>query len=220
MKKNIAMRLASGLMLSCLLSTCVISGTFAKYTTSETTSDTARVAKFGVEIEANGATFAKIYENDVAADAGTEVKADVKVVAPGTKGSMAAMTISGIPEVAVEVKYEATLTLTGWDINGAEADGYYCPIIITVNETSYNGNDYATADLFAAAVVGAINGYTKTYDAGQNLSDEAIVATPDVSWEWKINGGVDQTDTNDTILGDAGTAEIVLSILTTVSQVD
>ncbi|MFR0985955.1 MAG: hypothetical protein ACLSFZ_04975 [Frisingicoccus sp.] len=45
MKKNRMMRLASSLLVLTLLTTCVISGTFAKYTTQAGGSDTARVAK-------------------------------------------------------------------------------------------------------------------------------------------------------------------------------
>ena len=44
MKKNKAMRLASALMVLTLLTTCVISSTFAKYTTSANGEDSARVA--------------------------------------------------------------------------------------------------------------------------------------------------------------------------------
>ena len=55
MKKNIAMRLASGIMLASLLSTCVISGTFAKYTSSYTASDTATIAKWDIKFENDSA---------------------------------------------------------------------------------------------------------------------------------------------------------------------
>ena len=58
MRKNKMMRTASGLLVATLLTTSVISGTFAKYTTEETGSDSARVAKFGVEITARGTMFA------------------------------------------------------------------------------------------------------------------------------------------------------------------
>jgi hypothetical protein len=49
MKKNKMMRLASLLLVCVLLTTSVISGTFAKYTTSYTANDTARVAKWGFD---------------------------------------------------------------------------------------------------------------------------------------------------------------------------
>ena len=49
MKKNRMMRLASILLVCVLLTTSVISGTFAKYTTSANSEDKARVAKWGFD---------------------------------------------------------------------------------------------------------------------------------------------------------------------------
>ena len=48
MRKNKMMRAASALMVAVLLTTCTISGTFAKYVTTAEGKDTARVAKFDV----------------------------------------------------------------------------------------------------------------------------------------------------------------------------
>ena len=48
--KNRFLRLASGLFVLCLITTSVISGTYAKYVTGDNGNDTARVAKWGVEI--------------------------------------------------------------------------------------------------------------------------------------------------------------------------
>ena len=62
MKKTKLMRAALLLLVLTLITSCFVGGTFAKYTTSEKGSDTARVAKWGVEITANGATFAEAYE--------------------------------------------------------------------------------------------------------------------------------------------------------------
>lgn len=47
MKKNKRMRTASGLMIAALLTTSMISGTFAKYTTADAAQDSARAAKWG-----------------------------------------------------------------------------------------------------------------------------------------------------------------------------
>ena len=57
MKKNNTMRVAAGLAVAALLSTCLVSGTFAKYTTSGESSDTARVAKFGIELTSKSGAF-------------------------------------------------------------------------------------------------------------------------------------------------------------------
>jgi hypothetical protein len=61
MKKNKMMRLASALLVLTLLTTSLISGTLAKYTTSGNASDTARVAKFGVVINTSGSLFSDAY---------------------------------------------------------------------------------------------------------------------------------------------------------------
>ena len=143
MKKNVMMRVASVLLIAVLMSTCVISGTFAKYTTSETGSDSARVAKWGVTIDVTvDGAFATEYEatvtkNDESGSAIANTVVNVtddgkNLVAPGTSGDLLEnATISGTPEVAVNVKKVANLTLTGWEIDGA----YYCPITITVDNT-------------------------------------------------------------------------------------
>ena len=96
-----------------LLTTCVISGTFAKYTTQAGGSDTARVAKWGVEVAASGSLFATTYATDDA-NATTitnsvESSNDNEVVAPGTKSDKGiTFEIKGTPEVAVRVDVKVT----------------------------------------------------------------------------------------------------------------
>ena len=51
MKTNKIMRIASGLLVAVLLSTCVISGTFAKYVSTYDGTDSARVATWAFEID-------------------------------------------------------------------------------------------------------------------------------------------------------------------------
>ena len=243
MKKNKMMRIASVLLVAVLLSTCAISGTFAKYVTSETSSDSARVAKWGVVITANGTTFADEYDTDDDNVNGTIAKSVItagttgdSVVAPGTTGSMVSMTISGTPEVAVNVSYKATLELEGWGYTTESnseptvvTSHEYCPIVFTVNGVTYGTNDTnatnksATIEELITAVEGAIGAYSKDYAPKQDLSVENTVATPDVSWTWAFHTD-DEHDVKDTILGDAaanGTpATTSLTIVTTVTQID
>lgn len=99
MKKNRMMRLASGLLVAVLLSTCTISGTFAKYVTEGSASDTARVAKWGIEMTVNGNdAFAEEYDGTVK----TSVE-NQNLVAPGTASdpnNTVTFSLSGTPEVA------------------------------------------------------------------------------------------------------------------------
>lgn len=225
MKKTGFMRAALLLLVLTLITSCFVGGTFAKYTTSASGTDTARVAKFGVQIRANGGTFAKEYATDDTGVVGTIAKSVVstnkKVVAPGTRGDMAKMTLSGTPEVAVRVGYTAHVTVSDWIVDGV----FYCPITIKVNGKDGNlvihGLDYTDAGQFARAVENEIAAFSANYAAGTDLSTAGVTA-PEVSWEWvyEANDGL-QNNEMDTALGNAATpATITLEIETTVTQID
>lgn len=121
-KKNWTMRAAVLMLALVLITSCFVGGTFAKYVTSGSGTDSARVAKFGVTVSANGDVFAKEYDTDDQTVVGTIAKSVIstdKVVAPGTtsNGDFVAATITGTPEVAVRVSYKldaATLQLENW----------------------------------------------------------------------------------------------------------
>lgn len=111
LKNNRTMRAAVLLLALVLITSCFVGGTFAKYVTSGDAADLARVAKWGVTVTAHGTgdVFAKEYagiagqDNTVVADDGK-----TNVVAPGTKKENATLvTLSGKPEVAVNVTYSA-----------------------------------------------------------------------------------------------------------------
>lgn len=224
MKKNKMMRIASVLLVAVILTTCAISGTFAKYVTSNTNADYARVAKFGVTINAEGTLFAKQYDThdsvftETYSVISSGVSDDDKVVAPGTSGSLANVTVTGTPEVAVRVTNVATVTLND---NWKDANGdYYCPLEITVGSTTIKGVDYASTTEFAAAIKTAIDAEKADYPANTNLSVIPANELP-ISWEWAFTGNDDVKDTylgDQSALGNAGT--ISISILTTVTQID
>lgn len=202
MKKNVMMRLAAILLVCVLASTCGISGTYAKYVTEGTASDTARVAKWGVTVVGTAGLgnqmFAQEYASDTDSFTGVTVAASENVVAPGTSGTLSNFSVTGTPEVAVNVSYTVDLTLTGWE----NASGEYCPIIIYVNKTPYyiNGVDINTVADLIANVEYAIQTAAKTYGPGTDLSQVNDDLT--VSWEWAYEGGIPgQTDGKDTELG-------------------
>lgn len=189
MKKNVMMRVASALLVAVLMTTCAISGTFAKYTTSGSATDNARVAKWGVTVEVTGTqAFLNNYESGDVVSSVTEEK----VVAPGTNGTLATAEITGMPEVKVNVKREATLELTGWTINTE----FYCPIVIKVGSNTVSGLDYDNATAFIAAVEALLD-YDQDIEANQDLDYQV-----EVTWEWAFNGD----DAKDTKLGDAAAA--------------
>lgn len=226
MRKNKTMRIASLLLVAVLLTTCVISGTYAKYVTSGKTSDTARVAKFGVKVVANSDLFSEMYETD-----DTSYGEDYSVVAyndedhlvaPGTSGDISAAGLTGTPEVAVRVSYENVDFEIGDNWVVGENDDFYCPLVITVNSTEIKGSSYTAAADFEAAVEAAIADVTADFDANTDLSavTDADVA---VSWSWPFSTSADN-DVKDTELGDdaaAGTAATVkLAYDVTVTQID
>ena len=114
MKKNKMMRIASVLLIVTILSTCAISGTFAKYVTSAEGGDGARVAKWGITIETSGSMFQNSYAStddgyiQAFGQGALSVKADNDddlVVAPGTTSNVngehaLVAVVSGKPEVA------------------------------------------------------------------------------------------------------------------------
>lgn len=131
MKKNKMMRLASVLLVAVLMTTSVISGTFAKYVTSDNAEDSARVAKFGVVVAANGSLFDDTYYDNITAadDNKDKPSADVvagisvdsrtnggDVVAPGTKSSDngISFSVTGTPEV--DVKLDVVVTNNTEDV--------------------------------------------------------------------------------------------------------
>ena len=220
MKKNKMMRIASVLLVAVILTTCAISGTFAKYVTSGNGSDTARVAKFGVTVSGTADTFKETYakDNNSFTLAENTVVSTEDVVAPGTSGSMAAFTITGTPEVAVRVDFKGRLELGDkWVVSG---DDYYCPIEITVGSTTFKGTDYIDADAFEAAVNDKIATYSKDYEANKDLSTIGADA-PAISWQWAFEGN---DDAKDTYLGNKATAgnaaTISLAVTATVTQID
>ena len=197
MKKNKMLRIASVMLVLALITTCVISGTFAKYVTNGSGGDSARVAAWGVQIDGEGLAFAKSYNSGaVAAGASTTMK----VVAPNTNGALAAITVSGTPEVKSKVTLTGTLTITGF--------GAYFPIIFTVNGETYGlsgtdaDNKYDNIAALITAVETAFNSENE-YAANANIATSAST----VSWAWPFHTS-DDKDQADTVLGNAAAAAL------------
>lgn len=205
MKKNRFIKLASGLLVLCLMTTCVIGATLAKYTTATDTQDSARVAKWGVRITAaTNSAFATEY-NKSSSSTGLSVQSSAsnKVVAPGTSGSAVQFTISGTPEVAVKLSFnlkvitEVKLTAgTYKNTDGATVTlaGDYMPVVFTLNNGT---SDVATGTL--GQIANYLNSLTLDYVPGTDLSTN--VPTYTLSWAWTFDVSTD-ADKADTLLGD------------------
>lgn len=207
------------------ITACLVAGTFAKYTTTGSSTASARVAKFGVEIEVEDKTsFSTSYDpsSDGAQEAGIYTKVTSsntdKVVAPGT-GEKDAITfkIKGTPESAVSLK--AGIMPVGEKENPEEIflakgqykdytnapytgnfqigeEGYY-PVVFTLTDKS-DGSAVATGNLRK------INTYLSETLSKEFEPNVAIDKTYSLSWKWASEGQGDNaaaTDSADTLLG-------------------
>jgi len=124
MKKNKMMRIAAVLLIVTLLSTCAISGTFAKYVAKADFEDSARVAKWGIKIETSSSLFADKYKAEdakyiaaggrysVKAANATDTEEGDMLVAPGTSSKQVkdggfSARLYGKPEVATRFQFKA-----------------------------------------------------------------------------------------------------------------
>ena len=191
------MRLASVLLVAVLMTTCAISGTFAKYVSEGTATATAKVAKWSIMVEGqdiavdNSTIAFDLAETWTDFDGSAEVDVAHKLLAPGTKGSF---DFAIQNTAAVNVKYSITLT----EALSAVPAGY--------NEADFpveysTDNAHWSADIADAVAAGAIN-----------MGDSATIT---VYWRWAFAGN----DTTDTAFGvTAPTVTITATIV--VEQVD
>lgn len=173
MKKNKAMRTASGLLVATLLTISMVSGTFAKYTSSDEAGDSATVAKWGVIISTSGSLYGEAYGADstavtydktASAQTVRVTAAGSDIVAPGTKsnGSGLKFTVNGTPEVKTQIDAEISyqnIYLTGGDWGVMVKDS-------TVTEENFAPAD---ADLYTKSD----SAYTKTAK-GDTFSSTAV----------------------------------------------
>lgn len=179
MKGNKLVKLMAFVLLVTVLAIILVSGTYAKYTTSATGTDTAKVALWSIKI--NDEDIAKAETKELTVDLfstitntdGTDEKnvskTDGSLIAPGTMGSFNLVSIENASEV--NATYSVTYTLTG-------AEGIPLQFTTTKdNEGSWSNSlpsvNVTNADLKAGA-----------------KADGTMVY-----WRWAFDGN-DETDTN------------------------
>ena len=206
MKKNIMMRAASGLAVATLLTTSLISGTFAKYTSSADGSDTARVAKWSFNVDntniAQDTTFTFDLFNTVKEADTTTAEAHIKntdgtIIAPGTGG-----------ELSIELENTSEVTAK-YAIKFNEENTKQIPIQYSIDGTTWKD------DISDLNITGDSN--ELAYADGSK--------TITINWRWVYEGTTlgahsDQTDQKDTALGKDGTAEVKVTAKVTATQVD
>lgn len=113
MRTNKTLRIASVLLIAVLMTTCIIGGTFAKYTSNFAVTAKQGIATWNVTLDSTDQDTAtegiQINLADTVLDANDAAETDVKsgLIAPGTKGSFK-IAIKN----ASQVKANAVLTLT------------------------------------------------------------------------------------------------------------
>lgn len=245
MEKNRMMRLASALLILTLLTTCMISGTFAKYTTQATGEDTARVAKWGVTVSTHTDLFATSYTgvddyNDKVTVKSTD---DNKLVAPGTTGTGLGVASTGTPEVSYEMKIklnDTTVKMPSLKYTPKDATdaSIYEPVKFSVlNDTTLIKGDMTLADLItlfdgtkAIYKYNVADGKYYVDSDGDGTIDTAtsLNACPNIQikWEWAFESGADDNakafgDKLDTILGELAFGQRVFTNLPdTIGTVD
>lgn len=222
MKTNKMMRLASLLLVLTLLSTCAISGTFAKYVTSDTASDKAQVAKFGVTVTAwDNSMFATSYAKDddkvtdknITNSVAVATGVNYSLVAPGTKntGDGTTFSITGTPEVAVNVKIALEITndvflnkgtYADWT-TGDNTDSYnvteaYYPVVFTLKQGT---TQVAQGNL--TKIKEYLTSISKNFEPNKDLSTE--FGTYTLTWAWAFedsdNSKKEDVNKKDTTLG-------------------
>ena len=224
MKKNTFMRLAAVLLVLTLLSTSVIGGTFAKYTTTVSSSDSARVAKWGFN------TASIDFENLFAAsyDNVKDGSDELAIIAPGTKGSASFKFENSLENVNPEVAY--TFTVSTADSSCAEYIQNNANIQWALFEGSQAQAEAATNvsygnwnQLISAIENLAGDGHTKgakQYDVGE-IPDMIDQDYP-ILWQWTFDNSDDANAaaTNDSFLGNQAVAsDLVATLKVTISAV-
>lgn len=224
MKKSKSMRAAGALLVATLLSTSAVSGTYAKYVTSDSGSDTARVAKFGVVVAASGSLFSETYidEPEEAGTTGLTVasSSNDNVVAPGTNsGDGLTFSITGTPEVATKIVIDVTDASEIWlkkadalpDVTNNTTDTFalendYYPVQFTLTKP-----DDTTTVGTLAEIEAALEGLSTDFIA-PNTDLSTAYGTYTLTWAWAFD---DNNDKADTLLGDlaAGTGPEDISTL-------
>ena len=200
MRKNKMMRLASALLVAVLLTTCAISGTFAKYVTEAYGTDQARVAMWGFKTTTLTVDlFKDLYDGGAVDSNNTDM-----VIAPGTTNTY---TIELIPstQTAPEVKYSFNA-----DVNIVAAN---------TNDTLFAQLEWKLGDGawgdFAALQTAINSMYDDTYEANTLPADANKTLV--VSWRWAFEDGSDVIDTE---LGNNGELKVQVEFTFVATQLD
>ena len=195
-RSSMMVRLVAVLAVTMMFTMCFVGGTFAKYTSSATGTDSATVAKWDIKVGGtNIATndtftfdlFKTIKDSNGTADEADMSPVDGTIIAPGTRGSF---DIDIKNDSQVNATYAIDYTVTNTD---------NIPVKFSVDGTNWF-DDINYLDVRSVAI------------------NMGATATVTVQWMWefeRIDG-----DTQDTPLGSAASATLTVSAAVSAIQVD
>jgi len=226
MKKNNMMRLASVLLVLVLLTTCAISGTFAKYTSEATGTDAARVAYWGFGKTATVAItdlFLQAYNGDGDLSVNSENGEDL--IAPGTTNNKdfsfawvgnTDATIADGPEVAYEFVVDVQSVCDPLILANDNIEWY----LDNVKCTNFN-DMVAKIKLLSGDASG-----TAEYGPGELPEAFEAGTSHNIKWNWVFHTD-EGDDTRDTTMGNANTLDasgelddVSITITITATQLD
>ncbi len=214
--KNRIFRVSALLLVLCFISTVMISGTFAKYTSEYSGQDTALIAKWDLDVtdgshdfaispddpaEAELDLFSHAYNENIIATDGTQ-----NIIAPGVSGDFI-LSVTNNSDVAAKVEFAFSKT-------GADVPIQYCLGNFGEEDTIYNS---------LTALQNALNLLNKF----KKVAETNGTATQTVYWRWPYEvgdgAGLVASDEEDTELGQASAGasrtNYVLTITTTATQI-
>lgn len=202
MKNNKTVKFMALVLFVTILAIILVSGTYAKYTTSATGSDTVTVAKWSIKLgnediaKSTEKTFTIDLFSTITNTDGSEEKnvkkTDGSLIAPGTMGSFTLLSLKN--ESEVNAKYNVTYTL-------ANESGV--PLEFTTNkddESSWKSD------------------FTAINVSNESLATDATATTATVYWRWAFTKDTAR-DTSDTTLGTT-TPTVTLTAKIDVEQAD
>ncbi len=192
-------RLVAVLAVTMMFTMCFVGGTFAKYTSSGTGTDTATVAKWDIRVNGSEIAtsntftfdlFQTITDSDLTSAETDIAPADGSIIAPGTSGKFS-IAIQNLSQVNATYAIDYTVTNDG-----------NIPVEFSTNGTHWKTN---------------INDLDVT-NVAIGLGTDTTVT---VQWRWRFEAdSVTEGDNADTTLGKDGTATLEVSAKVTATQVD
>ena len=197
-RSSMMVRLVAVLAVTMMFTMCFVGGTFAKYTSSATGTDSATVAKWSFKVgETDIATtdtftfdlFKTIKDSDGINDETEMNPVDGSIIAPGTQGSFD-LVLKNKSQVTAQYAIDYTVT-----------NNNNIPVKFSVDGGRTWTNDLADVAASDSTKLAANSGTT----------------TIKVQWKWYFNGS---DDSFDTALGIGGNAVLAVKAEVTATQVD